>query len=255
MNTKQLNYQGKNVTIIFTELKLANKIIIFGYSKGREINFHPAADMNLEASKFVLDNLDIDISEIIKPSTEHQKRVDIDVLSNESDGFITTQNKTLIMTPGDCVIFGAIDINTGLYGIGHSGRKGVGLNIAENFIQKLHAVQPNLLNLKVFIAPHIAGNEYPHENDSFVLNDDGTQNWWKAHPELYIKPESSKFYPSIGPAVKLQLIEAAKTFNDEIDIHMAEDSTFSGDYHSNSRDKNLTDGLKLRNLVFIGVKE
>ncbi|MEP7103443.1 MAG: laccase domain-containing protein [Candidatus Dojkabacteria bacterium] len=226
--------------------------ILAGFSLGKNVNYHPLSDINLQLTSKVLNKLDLSGS-FLKIKTEHKDKILINSDSEEADAIISTSGKPIILSPADCIGLILIDTKSNSYGLCHVGRAGVGYNIVEKFINKFLEIIDSTTyennQFQFIISPNIDHENYPHNDDAFIYTD-SKPNWWFNNQELLNKKDGT-FFPNLEGAV-IKQIKESKLKDDSYEIISSGLSTFKEDMHSNARDTHESIKEKRRNLVFVG---
>lgn len=231
-----------------------NTDIKAGFTLGGYLDFYHPTNNGKQNAIETLKVLNIKNAEdALKIYPEHKDKIAVDKEQSDCDGIISTKGNPVILAPADCLGIIVIDLNSGIFGVYHAGRAGIGLNITQKFFEKfLNLVDKNSADIKAIISPHIFAKDYPHPTQDF-LKTEGKDNWWAEHPE-FIFIQNGLSYPSLGMAVVEQIESVSNEFDLKIEIINSNLNTFDGAGFSHSRDRiEGRDYLKRRNLVFVGV--
>lgn len=223
---------------------------LMGYTLGNNLpTFHPSEDSTFERSKKVLKLLGIkNYKDLLKIYPDHKDLILVNDDSLGCDGIIVTDGRPLILTPADCCGFIFLHPKLKIYGIMHTGRAGIGLELSTKFSNKFSEQVKlkggNINDIEVYLPPHIFGYEYPHSSNEYMFTE-GVPNWWNYNPE-YNNEINGIYYPDIGPAAISQIREVLGL---NIKITVSGLSTYQGFGYSHSILKN-----KMRNLIFVGMR-
>jgi copper oxidase (laccase) domain-containing protein len=234
---------------------------IIGYSLGGSLDFfHTAHDPERSHAKALLEAIGAEgfgtplkMKPIHTDNVAMNKEIEGEI---SADGAIVSPDEEnpahpVYLAPADCTGFCFVEPGSGVYGIFHAGRAGIGYNIAEiftkQFVGEVQRKGGDIGNIKIILPPHIFGHEYPHKNNKFITDSDGNRNKWD---ETYITQINGVYYPEIGPAAIAQIREVLPG----IQITVSGLSTFQGAGISHSLELSRDPKNTKRNIVFVAKK-
>ena len=184
---------------------------------GRKIKFNKKKDFPINCaynrgdSELVIKNNRKIVSQylnsknIILPNQIHSNivlKVDKNSLSSlKADALITSRDDILLgILTADCAPI--IILGVKYFGIIHAGWKGLINQIIERTIIKLNKLGENIINLNVFVGPHLKQNSFEVKSDFLKFLKERINNY-----EIFILKKNKRFFFDFSKLIKLKLLE------------------------------------------------